>query len=180
MTTLKYGLLGAFSVIVLLVIIGFFLPSTVAVERSVEINVPVNKVYAQVVEFKNWPNWDPWSKKDPNIARSYPTGSKGEGAMYEWKSDHKSVGNGSQLMVEAIENESIRTELRFDGQGEANSHWQFEASGGITKVTWGFRTDFGLNVFGRYMGLAFEEYVAKDYEKGLARLKNYCESGSAE
>jgi hypothetical protein len=48
--------------IILLVIISFFLPGKVHVERTAVIRAEPAVIYGQVADLKNWPKWAPWFK----------------------------------------------------------------------------------------------------------------------
>src|SRR5260221_4551569 len=72
---------------------GLFLPSTVAVQRSIVINAPANRVYNLVVEPRQWTNWSVWNRRDPNMRVTYKGPPFGMGAKWEWAS--KSEGSGS-------------------------------------------------------------------------------------
>jgi len=52
-------------IILALVLIAFFLPSSYHVERTTEINQSVDKVYEQVIDFRKYQLWNPWSETDP-------------------------------------------------------------------------------------------------------------------
>ena len=54
--------------------------------------------------------------------------------------------------------------------------FDLEPADGSTTVTWRFETDYGFNIVGRFFGLAFAGVVRRDYEAGLARLKELAES----
>ena len=45
-----------------------------------------------------------------------------------------------------------------------------------TKLTWALDSDHGYNLMARWIGLVMEKMVGKDYEQGLARLKQVMEN----
>ena len=47
---------------------------------------------------------------------------------------------------------------------------------GTTIVHWGFEADYGINIVGRYFASLLGGVVARDYEAGLAGLKELAES----
>ena len=160
--------------IVLVVIIGiplivsFFLPSMVHVERSTSIDAPVGIVFAQVNNLQNWDNWSAWKEEDPNISVSYEGPEEGVGAVIKWES--ATEGNGSLVISESVENQSIKTDLDFMEKGTAKGTWTFEETESGTKVTWGMDADLGSNPIGKIFGLFMENMVAPDFEEGLANL----------
>ena len=57
-----YALLG---LAVLLVVIGFFLPSRVTVERAITIDAPAEKIFPWAADLKLWPQWTVWCASAP-------------------------------------------------------------------------------------------------------------------
>ena len=52
----------------LLLGIGFMLPSSFSVERSLIIEAKPTAIYPWVANLKKWPRWDPWGKADKDLA----------------------------------------------------------------------------------------------------------------
>jgi hypothetical protein len=57
--------------VVLLLVIGFFLPGTFTVVRSAEIAAPPDKVYALVADPRGWKQWSAWNRRDPTMQIDY-------------------------------------------------------------------------------------------------------------
>ncbi|HSI89708.1 MAG TPA: hypothetical protein VK927_01265, partial [Adhaeribacter sp.] len=93
MKILKKLGLGFLGLATLLIVVSFFLPGKVHVERSLIIKAGAEPVYQQVNTLKNWEKWSPWHEMDPNMQLSYQGPEAGEGAGYSWVSQE--VGNGS-------------------------------------------------------------------------------------
>lgn len=164
------------AIVVILVAVAYILPRHVSAERSVTINAPAERVFPLVNDLEAFSTWSPWSKLDPNMQVSYSGPDSGVGQKMTWQSDHSSVGNGAQEIVESEENKRVVTALDFGSQGAANAAFDLEPDGDGTKVTWSFETDLGMNPIGRYFGLVIGDWVGADYEKGLASLKQLAES----
>ena len=47
--------------------IGFMLPDTFHVERTLIIDASPDKAFKLVNDLKEWPRWDPWTRADPDI-----------------------------------------------------------------------------------------------------------------
>lgn len=156
--------------IVALICVGLllFVPKEVTVTRTAEIEAPIDIVFAEVNDFKNWKDWMPWKDVDPDMEMNYGEKSEGTGGSYSWKSDK--AGNGSQEILESKENESIETKIVFEGQGESNGHWKFTPNGDKTSVSWGMTIDAGYNPLARAFNLMMEDMLGKDFEKGLKYL----------
>ena len=162
------------SIVGLIVLLILVLPSEVTVERSVNVNAPVEKPFEQVNELKNWPNWSPWSKIDPKMEVTYSDVSSGQGAWYSWKSDHKNVGNGKLTLQEVVPNQKTVQLLQFEkwDDGEASMH--FESNGDTSKVTWSMTAQMpgAKKLFGPMM----KKMLGKQFDEGLAGIKSHAEA----
>ena len=174
MRILKKLLLGLVFLVVVLAIVGLFLPSTVHVERSTTINAPQETVHALINDFRNFNQWSPWAAKDPKTKYTFEGPPSGVGAKMKWESEDSNVGSGSQEIV-SDEPNLVKVQLDFGPQGKPLAFYRLEPAGTATKVTWGFDADMGYNLPGRYFGLMFEKWLGPDYEKGLASLKSLAE-----
>lgn len=167
-------------IVVLLVIIiaavGFFLPRNVHVERSATIDAPIGTVYTVLNSYRLFNRWSPWAALDPNTKYEVSGPASGVGAKMAWSSENKNVGVGSQEIVETRANEYVKTALDFGSQGKGTADFKLSPEGTGTKVVWGMDSDLGPNPFMHYFGLMIPGMVGKDYEKGLASLKNLVEA----
>ena len=163
-------------IVVAFVGIGFLLPGTSHVERQIDIAAPAPLVYEQINELKNWENWSPWAKLDPNVKWTYsePT-TAGTGAYYTWVGNDK-VGEGKLTILDAKPNELLHCKMEFKGQGDAMADFKLTAKDCTsTNVVWSFDSDNGMNPIARWFGLAMNSFIGPDYEKGLENLKAQCE-----
>jgi uncharacterized protein YndB with AHSA1/START domain len=168
---LKKLLLGLVVLVVLAAGVGLLLPASAHVERSTTINAPPDAVFAVVNDLRRFNDWSPWAKLDPNTRYTFEGPDSGAGAKMSWSSDNANVGSGSQTILESQPPSQVKLALDFGDQGQAVAFYRLEPDGSGTRVTWGFDTEFGYNLMGRYFGLMFDKWIGADYEKGLASLK---------
>ena len=155
---------------------GIFLPTKTRVERQIEIARPASFIYQFFNGFKRYNEWSPYVEKDPATQHQYSGPETGVGAKMAWTS--KILGDGSQTIVEAKENELIVTDLVFEGGG-GKAIYQLQAQGDKTLVNWAFESDAGNSFFasmpGRWMNLLMDHFVGPDYDTGLKNLKTRVE-----
>lgn len=178
MSFLKRFSLIILSVIFLLIILSFVLPSNVKVERKILIKTSSEVVFNQINELKNWKNWTIWAEKDSLIyliPSAYSNPSEGVGASFNWKSEHDEVGKGKLKIIKSQPFDAIEAILDF-GTGEALSYWSFQQKEELTEVTWGVNVDLGFNPISKWLGLFMEDDLAVDIGKGLEKLKKYSEN----
>jgi Polyketide cyclase / dehydrase and lipid transport len=176
---LRKFLYGIAVAVAALVVIAFFLPRHVRVERSIEIQAPAATVFEIVNGFQRFNEWSPWYELDPEARYTLEGPASGVGARIAWRSGKANVGSGSQEIVRSEPIDTVQTRLEFDGDETAMAVWTIEPSGDGSRVTWAFETDLGMNPFARYMGLAFDRLIGDDYEKGLANLERLAETSAA-
>lgn len=156
---------------------GYTLPDKSYVERSVVIAAPPATVYTVLNGFRQFNKWSPWAELDPDTAYTFEGPSSGVGAKMSWVSQDKSVGAGSQEILEVAPNQSIRIRLIFAGfdNGSIAAYTLAPADGG-TRLTWSYEGDAKGSILYRYFGLMGDKMLGPDYEKGLAKLKTLVES----
>jgi uncharacterized protein YndB with AHSA1/START domain/effector-binding domain-containing protein len=157
-----------------LAIIGLLLPDTAKVERSVTIARPAAVVFSQVDRMANFNKWSPWYALEPTADYQLSGPAAGVGSRLDWKGEK--VGSGSQTIQESVPYERIVTMIDFGPMGKATATMLFEQQGAQTKATWAFLQKLSFNPIDRYMGLLTPNFVGKDYEKGLAKLKIVAEA----
>ena len=167
-------LIGLVVLVVAAVGIAFVLPQHAKVERSTVMGASPEQVFAIVNDMSRWNDWAPWSRMDPDIKLKFDGPAKGVGAKMAWTS--AKLGDGSLTITEATPFSQIKTALDFGTSVPASSAFVFAPADGGTKVTWSFDSDTGMNPIARYFGLFVDSMVGKDYEDGLANLKQLAES----
>ncbi len=164
---LKFLGLGLIGLIVLVVVVGLFLPSAYAVERSVTIpGASAAKVHPFLNDLNNWPQWEPWTSDDPTIQTTVGTPNAGVGANQSWSGDS---GSGN-LTLTASTPTGVEFDMDFDGQAARGILVCSENSDSVT-VTWKMEGDNGWNLIGRYFGLMMDGIVGPMFQLGLDRLK---------
>ena len=147
--------------LLLVLVVGFLIyaaiqPSAYEISRTKTLKAPVEVVYNNVSDFKNWEEWLPWKEQDPTMKINYDAQTKGVGASYSWESEQ---GPGSMKMVETVPNESIANELDFGEMGSSKSTWKFNPVDG------GYRSYLGHE--GRGVPLYHESLQC--HERGLGQ-----------
>lgn len=175
MKALKYLLYFLLGIAVLIGALGLFAKKTYHIERSIDIDAPKALVYDQVRLFKNFHEWSPWSKLDPNMKLSYE-GTDGEaGASYSWVGNDD-VGEGKQTLKTAGP-DRVELQLDFVKPFKSTIPVFFNVTGNEekTKVVWGFdpKFPFPVNIWAMFTDI--DKAMGGDYERGLGFLKRRCE-----
>lgn len=167
----KKVLIGLGVVVVIIGLLGIFLPTQQHVEREIIINKPRGEVFTYLKSIKNQEAWSPWLKMDPNAKLGYSGTDGTVGAISTWDGN-KDLGKGVQEIKAITEGERIDVELRFEKPMEGVSMAYFiteDVGEGQTKVKWGFDSEakFPCNIISFFM----QGYMEGIFDKGLADLK---------
>lgn len=145
---------------------NLFISPEYKVERSVEINVPTYIIYEQFTDLHQWENWAVWWKNDTSMITNYFGAERGLGAKIIWTSDV--IGDGDLEIIEC-NSQGMKTKLAW-----GNGSWHFEETENGTNVSWSMNGKMPFLM--SFMTMFIEEMVGPDFEKGLAGLKELCES----
>lgn len=167
-------LYGVGALIALLIVIGFALPRSHRIEVSTKIDAHPATVFALLNDFRRHALWSPLVETDPDVRMRYSGNRTGVGATMTW--DGAVAGSGTQTIVESTPYKTLVIVLSPGEPGEAMSSFELVASAGATIVTWGFETDYGMNIVGRFFASMLGSIVARDYQVGLENLKDLAES----
>ncbi|RMH70854.1 MAG: hypothetical protein D6675_08180 [Gemmatimonadetes bacterium] len=159
------------SLVVILLIIGLFLPTTYHIERSIVIQASPNFIFPHLNSFRTWPEWTAWTpERDPTVKYDYAGPEAGIGAKYMWNGQE--LGNGHITIVESQENTRIRYDLWMENDKyHAEDMMQLVQTADGTRVIWTDEGELGHNPFLRYLGLLMDRFIGPDFEEGLAKLK---------
>ncbi len=165
------------TLLILLAVIGLLLPASAQVERSIVIDAPAGKIFPHVNGMQAFHAWSPWSDIDPETRYRFDGPEQGVGSRMSWESGDNRVGQGSQEITNSIADQRVDTRLEFGDKGNGNASFLLEPEGQATRVRWQFATEFGWDLFGRYVGLMLDSMIGASYDKGLAELKTRVEQG---
>jgi effector-binding domain-containing protein len=175
MKILKFLLYTILALVVFVLAAGLFARKDYHIERSWEINAPKSIIFDQLVHYKNFQKWSPWSALDPNMKYTISEPDGKVGSIYTWKGNDK-VGEGS-METAAITNDRIDTKVIFKNPWESSmpTFFKMEEKGKAIKVSWGsdMIIPFPMNAFAMFTDV--DKAIGTDYETGLRNLKKTCE-----
>ena len=164
-------------VILGMLILGAVEPKDVEVVRHTVINAPKEVVFDQMVRFKNWPVWSPWSKLDTSMKNTF-TGPDGQaGSIYHWSGNEKITGE-VEIKNESVSGSKMNFSFKLIKPSESLTKGYLEArdSAGLTIATFSFTNHFDYPWNAMVIFMDLEKIMGKDLVKGLDNLKTYCEA----
>lgn len=145
------------------------------VEETKVITAPVEMVFQEVNELKNWENWEPWSAEANDMIIEYGAKTSGDSATYSWKSE--SAGDGEIKTIAAKPYSEIEQEITFKtsfGESTSDVYWEFKEIENGTEVTWGIK---GHQSFMEKLAFTFQEQSISEmmrpkFQKGLNNMES--------
>ena len=177
-----YYLLG-FLALLLLAYIGlcWIGPKNFDTVSNTSINAPAPVVFNLVNSIEQSNRWNQWVREDTAMIITMNDISSGVGAGSKWES--AATGNGSQKIIESVPNQSVKTELAFDGWDGVNyAEMNLAPEGSQTNVSWTFESGAPLPFLmrGGMMLSGMKGSMQKSYDKGLSNLKEIAEQRANE
>jgi Polyketide cyclase / dehydrase and lipid transport len=170
-----------FFLLILIVLAAFLLfvsrkPNEFALSRSTVIAAPATEIFPWINNMKRFNQWNPWANVDPTSTMTYSGPEEGPNASHSWMG--KKVGEGSMTLSQQTPPTDVAFALEFLKPFRASNIASFnlEPSGAQTKVTWTMtgRNSFFNKLFQTFVSM--DKMVGKDFDKGLASLKQLVES----
>lgn len=170
----KVFLLVFLLLILIVIIVGLFLPTNYIVNKSIIIDAKPAAIHEYVGDLKKWPDWEPWTEKDPTIIVTYGGKTSGIGASQSWSGKG---GEGRLTLTSSSPASGIKYDLSFDnGKHECKSAMIYKPmEDGQTKVTWVVEGDMNKPIIGGYYALIMETMTGPVFERGLKKLKKQVE-----
>jgi polyketide cyclase/dehydrase/lipid transport protein len=150
--------------------------STFEVSRSASIAADPALVHRLINDFHEWPKWSPWEDLDPAMERTHSGAEAGVGAHYSWDGNRK-AGEGS-MEITSSSPDQVGLTVTFLKPMRATNEIVFalEPTTHGTEVTWTMHGEQKglMAILGKVIPM--DRLVGKDFEKGLARLKDAAEA----
>jgi hypothetical protein len=160
------------AIVILVFTVGLILPKTVEIERSIEIEKPVDQIFTQVSNLKNMSTWSPWREYDPDMIITFEGEDGKVGSVYKWTGNNN-VGSGDMKVTHIIENERVDLQLNFiePYASTSNVYFTFADNLGNTLVTWGYHEKAPIPKNLMMVLFGVKKMLSKEFDKGLRNLK---------
>ncbi|MDJ0698410.1 MAG: SRPBCC family protein [Woeseiaceae bacterium] len=162
------------ALIALVIIIGFSLPRYTRVEVSDTIDANPATVFALINDLERAALWSPVVSADPNARIVYSGPQRGIGATMTW--DGAIAGTGVQVITESVPWERVTVSMNPGEVSEALTVFEISRAAGGSEVVARYEADHGYRLTSRVLGLIVRQVFRRDFEQGLASLREIAES----
>ncbi|HUR64953.1 MAG TPA: SRPBCC family protein [Chitinophagaceae bacterium] len=167
-------------VIIATAILSLLMPTKQKLERSITINAPSAVVYEQLSRLENFNKWSVWTQQDTSATYTLSGNDGTVGATSSWTGEPGLSGEGKMQITGLIPGQKVTHsfEFRKPKRIDATSFFTLNEGSGSTIVTWNFEmaTPRPWNIFNLFYSM--DKEMGKDFEKGLASLKEVSEKTS--
>lgn len=177
-TEVLLTIVGAIAVLLLILLLLVSMrPSEFRITRTGTVEATPEAVFEHVNSLRKWDAWSPWAKLDPNQKNTYEGPDAGVGASHAWNGNNK-VGEGKMTIKESVPAQRVGMVLEFVRPMKAVNDvvFDFTPDSGKTVIVWTMtgKNGFAGKMFDFLMNM--DKMVGKDFEKGLATLKQVVEA----
>lgn len=164
-------------IIAFVLIAGIFVKKEYHLERSITINAPREAVWSKISSLAEMKTWSPWIAMDPATKTSIEGVPDQVGSVFKWHSEE--VGVGDQTLTKIDPMQRVESHLHFvkPFEGEAEAYIALGTAPEGSRVTWGFDTKYAYPMNTMLLFFDMDDIMGKQYDDGLARLKQTVESG---
>jgi hypothetical protein len=170
------------AIVVTIILVGFFLPREVLVQRSITIDARQEVAFEVLNDLAYFNAWSPWYARRADARYRLEGPASGPGAALVWtdalgRGDPDGEGGEAGRLRIVGHRPPERVDLQMElGETESEQFLRIEPAEAGIEVAWGMRMRFGtLDLTGRYIGLMLPSLVGGDLQRGLDQLKDYLE-----
>ena len=162
--------------VLLLLAIGFLLPSAWQAERSVVIRAPAPSIFPYLNSLKQWRAWTVWYQRHPDTATEYSGPDAGVGATSRWSDED---GRGVMKIMHSERNRLVAYVVLFAaGEFRTEGTLTLVPEGEATRVLWKSTGEVGRSPMNRYFALFLGLRIGNDFIDSLELLKQKIEAKS--
>jgi hypothetical protein len=137
------------------------------IKKNKLINLPKEKLFNYIADFKNWENFDDLKQNDTSVVFQYPSKTSGTKSYFAW-SGNTTDGKITSIFIKP--NDSISQNLICNDQ-EAKMYWKFKDSLNKTKVTLSIKGSMSFSdKFKFILRLGNDSKMKKMFESTLENL----------
>ena len=158
----------------LLLAMGFLLPSAWHAERAVVIRAPASAIFPYLNSLRQWREWTVWYRQYPDSQTEYSGPEAGVGATSRWSGEG---GRGVMKIMHSERNRLVAYTLLFNG-GEYRTEGTLllMPEGESTRVVWRAAGEAGSNPISRYAALFLGYRIGGNFADSLELLRQKLET----
>lgn len=178
MKTFKRLGIGCLVLSLLILGVGFFLPTDWQVEESVMIQAPSATIHPFVADLRAWETWAGHrNSEDTSMVLTYTGPQSGPGASMRWSGELS--GSGQMFVTRSHPDSGVWLDVRLEDSFDSKTSVIYETTPEGTRVVFRDRGDIGMRPVGGYLVALLEPTLRYHFQLSLQLLKKRAERGHA-
>ena len=163
--------------VLILALVGLFLPGAITVERRLTVAAPAETIFPLLDNPQAFTRWSPWSTPGSEIRYAFEGPVSGVGASLHWEGGAFPMTSGDFTITEVEPQRHVALRMHLPLLGKTHSTFELfpGPDAGSTQVAWRFHDDVGFNLLRRVLWLVVESSLGPQFERGLANLQSLVE-----
>ncbi len=160
------------SVFALILLLALIMPKKSTIIADIDIELGKDQVFEYVKHMTNQKYFNKWVMADPNSEMVYTGEDAKVGFKVYWNSKNNNVGEGEQEIIEIVEGEKMKVEIRFVRPMQGTSYSTTTTtmkSENLTNVNLTFESTSKMPF--NVMSVLFVPMLRKDMNQTLSNLK---------
>lgn len=170
---------GVFSLFIAACAIGYFMPATLEIERSITVDAYEEEVFPYLNDLKEYESWAALDARLGKVKILTGGAESGLGQTQAWKSGPKGYEVGSREIMQESAPEFVQIQLTVNGKEMTTTHAVFKnENGSLSVLTKREIPQPGFPFIGRLRGELIKSRISNDLDAALSRLKTEVEANS--
>ncbi len=152
-------------------------PGQFALQRSVTVAAPPDKLFALLNDLRQFNRWNPFAQQDPEHRVTYDAITAGHGARFSWVGGKS--GAGSMTITESVPAQRVSARLDMVKPMQAHHLTDFTIepqADGTSRVTWAMHGPMPYISKLMTVFVSMDRMIGGEFDKGLASLKLLAEA----
>lgn len=155
--------------LLLVVAVGFLLPSHYTIERVLVVEAAPAQIHELVGDLEQWPRWTPWLRDDPSLVVTQGDLSTGKDAQLAWENK---TGGGDLIFTRSQADWGVAFDLTLGKRKRLSAcSIRYRVIQQGTEITWQLQGDAGMDILSRYFNLMLDPLMGPMLEDGLDQIK---------
>ncbi|MBX9785602.1 MAG: SRPBCC family protein [Chitinophagaceae bacterium] len=176
MRLIKMFLFVMIGLMMVLTVIGLFIPASVKISRGMIMDADSIKVYRQLSDVKDWGKWVPWVSAGEGALVQTSEITNQPGSFFTWKG--LSLKNSGTITLLSLQPHLITTKYELKDMNNSEGGFRIRSVSdnlSQTEVQWFMEYKLKWYPWERFYGIFLDHIIGPSFDKGLESLKNYLE-----
>lgn len=163
-----------------MIVLGYFMPASQSVERSIEIDTYSDEVFPFLNNLESYSQWSPLYAQITDAQIIYGGADNGIGQTMAWQNSEGTYPFGSQEIIQSQSGEFVKIKINLSGREATTTHAILPLANGegVTVLTKSEIPLGGFPYFDRIRSKVRQGWLDSQFDQSLMRLKTISENSA--